>query len=153
MEFFVKAETMELFQEVPEDEEGKFALIGKEEDLTEQFDKEELLKLITNMKGKEVAGDKKKSLKKLGKDIFKLATKKPKAKKEPKERKPSRKGIIRAILEEKKTISLQDLSELSGYPEDQVKKSIAALKNKRRMKDPMNITYDRKEQTYTCHQD
>ncbi len=155
-EFFIKAETMEVFTEVPEDEEGKFDLIHSEEELIEHFDKEALITLRTNIRGKEAATDKKKSLKKLAVECFKAATKpvkEEKEKAEPKERKPSRKGIIRGILEEKGTISLADLSEISGYPEDQVKKSIAGLKNKKRMKDPMNITFNKEDSTYTCHQD
>lgn len=155
-QFVVNATDMSFYKEVPEGQEGKFAVISNVDELADQFDKDSLITLRTNLRGKPAAGDAKKSAKKLAFECFKEATKEktPAAeKKETAPKKPTKTNLAREILKEKGVISRKDLAEAIGHDESNCHTMMSILKNPKRTKDPVWNLFDKASGTYTIYED
>lgn len=148
-EIFVKKGTMEVFQDVPEKEEGKFFLCSKADQLASEFNKDELIKMMVGIKGRVAANDKKKSLKKLAFECFAAATENKLGKKAATPRKESKLAKLRVALIVGKTITKEKLSEIAGYDIANTHTAMSILKNPARTKDPIFYTYDKAKKAYT----
>lgn len=152
-QFFINADTMECFKEAPEGAKGSFAVVTSADELVDQFGKkEQLQKLIANVRGKELKGDESKSLKKLAFECFKLMTAPPAAAKPAAEKKPpkiTKVSIARQVLGDKGTILKKDLAEAVGHDLANCHTMISILKNPTRTKDHLFVAYNKATTEYT----
>jgi len=154
-QFFVNADTMVAVKEVEEDAEGNFAVITKPDELIESFEKEKLIALRTNIRGKEAKGDQNKSAKKLAFEICEQMGKDPKPAAKTKEKKPpkvTKVSMAREILAEKGTIKKADLAEAIGHDLQNCHTMISILKNAKRTKEPLFVSYNKATTEYTLHE-
>lgn len=154
-QFFVNSDTMTAVKEVEEGNEGNFAVITTVDGLTESFDKEKLVELRTSVRGKVAKGDKNKSAKKLAFEIFEQITKPEKEKKKAKEKKPAKitkVSMARKILTDKITVKKADLAEAIGHDLQNCHTMISILKNVKRTKEPMFVSYNKSTTEYTLHE-
>jgi len=155
-QFFVNADEMTAIKEVTEDAVGNFAVITKADELLETFPKkEDLIKLRTSIRGKEAKGDQNKSAKKLAFEIFEQMGKDPKPEKKAKEKKPpkiTKVSMARDILLEKTTIKKADLAEAIGHDLQNCHTMISILKNAKRTKKPLYVSYNKATTEYTLQE-
>jgi len=151
-EFLIEAASMKVVEKA--EGEGKFALISSPDDLAAQFEKADLVKLRTNLRGKAAEADEKKSVKKLAGECFMAMDKggekkKSAAKKDKAPKKPSKMDTIVATLQEKKTITRPELAAIIGSDEANTHTMISILKSPKRTKEPILVDYDKGTKTYT----
>lgn len=150
-QFFVNADDLSVVKTVPEDTTAKFAMVSSVEELMEQFDKDQLKLIIAGVRGKANNGDNTKSQKKLAFEIFKMVTE-PKKKAAAKENKPAKVtkvSLAREVLNEKKTISKEDLAKAVGHDLANCHTMISILKSPTRSKNPLFVAYNKATSMYT----
>ena len=67
---------------------------------------------------------------------------------EKRERKVTKMSIIREMFEKKASWTRQEIMSRTGFDAKNAHAALNVLKNPNRTKDPLNFTYDRKNQTY-----
>lgn len=155
--FFFKADTFELVADADVNKEDpQLVEIVSKEQLVPMFSKEDLLRLRRSVFGSNTAIDEKKTVATLAEEIWnEIHREDPqdeeesKAKSKGKNKKETKTGRLRKILAEKGTMGREDLAQQVGVSYRDIHVMVSIMRNEKRTKDPVDISYDKEAKTYT----